>query len=231
MPEQSYTAEELWQRFREEFRKGLEEPCKGTSEERLWTAWCSRTARTHFYGGCLLPRVASNLGLDMYYEHYKVEGSRLSSVSADWIMVDGATKRPQILIESENYDKTGAEGVLVKEIPNLCRGTAALKILIVCLEWNETPGVWPPKGRERAKRSEKLGEWRQEIVQRLGHLEGRSETFGLIVGECLKQNPHILTFYSYDLTLDGRDGDWRPMPIPKRITRDEILFQCEMSNG
>jgi len=206
MPEQSYTAEELWQRFREEFRKGLEEPCKGTSEERLRTAWNrGEKARTQYYGGCLLPRTAIGVGMELHYEQYLYQNHRMA---ADWIMVDRRTSEPRIVIESENQ----VEKVDGSEIPDLCRCTVPVKVLITCSVWRDGQII-----------EQRLERWRS-LIRQYNQRADEQGIFGTIIGEWFPQwEPKgTLTFHCYSLVLDSSDESW---------TLESPLFQRYISDG
>jgi len=114
MDQQEQTPERWWQRFRDEFARHLNDPCKGLGEARLRTAWSKEIARTQSYGGCLLVQVAAALGLEIRYEYGRDK--------VDWAMVDRTTGAPIILVESENTIQKAGD-----EIPKLCRGKSPLK--------------------------------------------------------------------------------------------------------
>ena len=147
----------LWGRFVEEFATQLSNTCSGPAAERLRIAWTSGAARTQFYGGYLLPRVAASLGLKISYEAGKI----------DWTFSSEHPAKEVVAIESENV----GGGIVSEEIPALCRSRAPLKVLITCQKWTQ-----PPVECRRL-----LPKWEQGVARELG--EDRSVVFGLIVGE------------------------------------------------
>src|SRR3990172_8409175 len=100
----------LWGRFVEEFATQLSNTCSGPAAERLRIAWTSGAARTQFYGGCLLPRVAASLGLKISSEAGKI----------DWSFSSGHPAKEVVAIESENVGGC----IVSEEIPALCRNRA-----------------------------------------------------------------------------------------------------------
>ena len=192
MDQQEQTPERWWQRFREEFARHLNDPCKGLGEARLRTAWSKEIARTQFYGGCLLVQVAAALGLEIRYEYGRDK--------IDWAMVDRTTGAPIILIESENTIQKAGD-----EIPKLCRGKSPLKVLIACCVWGDM--------HQGSQQTERLNEW-LGIVQGLPDLRPEAAVLGLIIGEWWHPDKHegILTFYCHRLALDRLAVGWLKEP-------------------
>jgi len=192
VPPYADEASGLWGRFTGELGRRLREYCHGPHQDRLRIAWNSPTGRTHYYGGCLLPRVAHGLGLMISYEFRCMHtGERY-----DWVLGEHGNNRelmPQILIESEN----DVENVCNEEIPHLCRGVGPVKVLMVCCPWNQ---------RDEEKR---LDEWRAVINKNCTPGLQRG-VLGLIVAHWFPENSEegILKFDSYSLDIDRPNTGW-----------------------
>jgi hypothetical protein len=185
--------EKLWDQFREGFRERLSHYCSRSCERRIRLAWRWPAARTQHYGGCILPRVADALGMDMRYEY--LAGSMAQRI--DWALVPkGAapTAHPLILIETEeSHEKPG-----FAEIEKLALVPAPLKVLLLS---------WPWTGRAGAK-ADLLKEWRAIVG---AHLPQQS-LLAAIVGQAavtpVSGELEAVTYFSHTLDLTRPDADW-----------------------
>jgi len=185
--------EKLWEQFRQGFRERLSHYCSRSCERRIRLAWRWPAARTQHYGGCILPRVAEALGMDMRYEY--LAGSLAQRI--DWALVPkGAppTAHPLILIETEeSHRKPG-----FAEIEKLVLTPAPLKVLLLS---------WPWALQGDAKR-ELLGQWRAIIA---AHVPQQS-LLAAIVGQAavapVSGELEAVTYFSHTLDLTKPDAAW-----------------------
>jgi ActR/RegA family two-component response regulator len=161
---------DLWKRFCAALAQRLE----STGREDLWKAWSTHPERTSFYRR-LLKNIAEDLGLDFQHELFTVD-------FVMWTRSDPPI--PVVFVESENYAFTAHH-----EVRKLSCIAAPLRILIVPIEWDDSPGVWPKGGWRR----QLLDQWRQIVVS-YQRAWSRSGVFALVIGEWRPDN--ILRFYA-----------------------------------
>ena len=115
--------QELWNQFKENLIKSLEE-CPEAEIEKIR----SISQRTSFYFEYLLPKVASKINLLFTTEEpFRVDGTFYRIGKQDGKNL----KIPIILLESEN-DYSTSEG----EVKKLCLLNAPLKILMIYSDWD-----------------------------------------------------------------------------------------------
>ncbi len=170
-----------WRCFREQFSAQLQ----GTEKLVLQTAWSSSAERTSFYSNTLLPRVADALNLAVKTELFKVDVALCAKSSTGHDV-------PLIFVESENNAFTATH-----EVSKLCCLSAPLRVLITCVEWNETPDFWPSGGT----RARLLSEW-QDIMRAHCQFWPQPGVIGILVGEWGTDNK--LRFYAMAI---GNNGD------------------------
>jgi hypothetical protein len=187
------SVEQLWEQFREGFRERLSHYCNRSCERRIRLAWRWPAARTQHYGGCILPRVADTLGMDIKYEYLPGNGPE----RIDWAFVPkGApvTARPLILIETEeSHRKPG-----FVEVEKLAASPAPLKVLLLS---------WPWSGRAGAK-EELLQQWRAIAATHVP----QQALLAAIVGEAAvtpgEGDLEAVTYHSHTLKLTQPEEDW-----------------------
>lgn len=193
----------LWADFKQALIGNLER----TADRQFWDVWHNCTNRTRFYTGDLLPRMARGLGMTHALEVYNLR--------VDFVMRDPANGVPRVFIESENT----ARDAINNEIPKLCALAAPLKVLLTCVEWDETPGVW---------RHSKLGrsfvaDW-EPLIRRHATAWPQPSILGVIVGEWSERTNNRLRFYS--MAYDGFSGE-RIEPAESTALRHqgEVLWE------
>lgn len=186
--------EDLWKQF----SKALADQLSAATHEQLQRAWSTHTDRTRFYTEELLRNVASDLRLDFDTELFKVD-------FAMWTR-DNNPRVPIVFIESENL-----AGTAFHEVQKLSCISAPLRVLMVPIQWDESPGVWPDGGMRRKL----LDHW-ASIIKEYQGVWPRSGIFALVVGEW--QPSHVLRFYANAFGADGN----------LLADKDEILMERKM---
>jgi hypothetical protein len=158
---QSDAAHGYWVRFKSSFRKKLD----STSIERFGDAWHSEPERTLFYVWDILPQVAADLKLQNVPELFRVDMAMGAASPAGTV--------PLIWIESENNADTATH-----EVRKLVALSGAVKVLITCCEWDDSPGAWKHGG----KRNHYLNQW-LSIVRSHAQVWPSASVFAVVVGE------------------------------------------------
>lgn len=195
LPVRAIKPEELWK----DFCRFLSLHLQTASNAALAAAWAAKPNRTLFYRKNLLIKVAESLGYDFSTELFKVD-------FAMWVK-DTDPKVPVVFVESENAASTAHH-----EVSKLTCISAPLRVLIVPVQWDEAPGVWPGGGM----RKRLLDHW-QKIITTYASVWPRSGLFGLIVGEW--QTNGVLRFYANAINAEA--DLVRPT--------DEVLFERAMT--
>jgi len=116
-----HNSAELWI----DFTNALKQEIEGTHIDILGTAWESNAKRTSFYLELLLPKIATKLNLGFEREKtFRVDATFYRKAANDYQV-------PIIFIETENNSSTTET-----EIYKLCCLNAPLKVIFICLEWN-----------------------------------------------------------------------------------------------
>lgn len=186
------TGEALWDRFKTVFRERLSHYCSRSCERRIRLAWGWPAARKQHYGGCILPRVADMLGMDMRYEY--ATDWRLADEPIDWgFVTKGAPSDapPLILVESENRQQNiGTRGV-----KKLAPVRAPLKVLLI--SWASS-----------ASYNGELATWRSALRSYLP----QDSVLAAIVGESVLDRRtgelESVRYCSHLLRLTGVEEDW-----------------------
>lgn len=165
-----FSPEEYWTNFSEAFIRTLRED----TQENLFKAWQSPSARTDYYIRSILPRIKNKLGLEYKEELFKV----------DAVFYDKSNNIdiPAIFIESENNAFSAHE-----EIKKLCCLSCPLAILITVAKWNFNQF---PSTSEKDKL---LFEWEQ-IINAYSSAFPVNGILSIMVGEFGKDK--ILRFYT-----------------------------------
>jgi len=186
------TGEALWDRFKTVFRERLSHYCSRSCERRIRLAWGWPAARKQHYGGCILPRVADMLGMDMRYDY--ATDWRGADEPIDWAFVSkGAppAASPLILVESENSQHNiGTRGV-----KKLAPVQAPLKVLLI--SW-ASPAPYAGE----------LVTWRSAVQSYLP----QDSVLAAIVGESVlapdSGELESVRYFSHVLRLSGPEEDW-----------------------
>ncbi len=121
-----FGANNIWDKFKSAFKEIITKYPIQTLEQ----SWLSKSDRSKFYFGSLLPKIATQLGLEFKTERpFRVDGLFFKRGSQ-------TTEIPVVYIESENHAKSSNE-----EIYKLCCINAPLKILFICNEWTDTQKI------------------------------------------------------------------------------------------
>jgi hypothetical protein len=187
-----------WIRFCNAFMAEVEK----TSDARLTEVWHSLPARTGFHAENVLPRIASDLGLSLTTELFKVDAAMAMHAS-------NGESVPIIFIECENDAATAAH-----EIRKLRALSCPLAVLITVIEWN--PDVFGTK----ARRDHLLAEWGR-IIQAHSEIWPRPGLIGIIVGEW-GPDKH-LRFYRLAFSCDGSICLPEAMVVDKVVSTNDPL--------
>lgn len=186
--------EDLWKQF----SKALADQLSAATDEQLQRAWSTHTERTRFYTGQLLRGVAQALHLRFESELFKVDFAMWTQDTGEGV--------PIVFIESENNS-----GTAYQEVRKLSCISAPLRVLMVTMQWDESPGVWPSGGMRRKL----LNHW-ASIIKEYQSVWPRTGIFALVVGEW--QPSHVLRFYANAFDADGS----------LLADKDEILMERRM---